>query len=96
MIRKDSESLISILRNNDSEDGEEDKTAKSSSRQINNPNRKESKVATALRNFGQLGTNIEEIRRPQLPGQQDTRPYSFENNVVGSNYILISSTEFPW
>uniref|UniRef100_A0AC35F7X2 Uncharacterized protein n=1 Tax=Panagrolaimus sp. PS1159 TaxID=55785 RepID=A0AC35F7X2_9BILA len=72
--RKDSAALVSLLKNteNDDEEGENKQQPQSPP-----PTRKESNIVTALKKFNQIGTNIEEIRKPQFPGQQDTRPYTF-------------------
>uniref|UniRef100_A0AC34GV13 Uncharacterized protein n=1 Tax=Panagrolaimus sp. ES5 TaxID=591445 RepID=A0AC34GV13_9BILA len=80
--RKDSAALVSLLKNNDNEENdEEEEDTKITDNQLQPlATRKESKVATALRKFNQIGTNIEEIRKPQFPGQQDSRPYSFAKN----------------
>uniref|UniRef100_A0A914YHH0 Uncharacterized protein n=1 Tax=Panagrolaimus superbus TaxID=310955 RepID=A0A914YHH0_9BILA len=78
--RKDSAALVSLLKNNEEND-EEEEDQKITDNQLQLPaTRKESKVVTALRKFNQIGTNIEEIRKPQFPGQQDSRPYSFAKN----------------
>uniref|UniRef100_A0A914QJG6 Uncharacterized protein n=1 Tax=Panagrolaimus davidi TaxID=227884 RepID=A0A914QJG6_9BILA len=71
--RKDSAALVSLLKNTENDDEEGEDTQPQSPL----PTRKESNIVTALKKFNQIGTNIEEIRKPQFPGQQDTRPYTF-------------------
>uniref|UniRef100_A0A914Q2Z0 Uncharacterized protein n=1 Tax=Panagrolaimus davidi TaxID=227884 RepID=A0A914Q2Z0_9BILA len=84
--RKDSAELVSLLKNteNDDEEGEDKKQPQSPP-----PTRKESNIVTALKKFNQIGTNIEEIRKPQFPGQQDTRPYTFAKDDVSFIFMQI-------